>query len=71
MTPDHYFDDDPTSPSKLRELKATLRGESWWFTTDRGVFSPTRLDPGTRILIEAMVIRSVRRCSDAGGIMGR
>lgn len=70
MTPDHYFDDAPNSPSKLRELKVTLRGEAWWFTTDRGVFSPTRLDPGSRVLLEAMVIPAGAQILDAGAGYG-
>jgi len=70
MTPDHYFDDSPSSSSKLRELKAMLRGEAWWFTTDRGMFSPTRLDPGTKILIEAMVIPEGAQILDAGAGYG-
>lgn len=70
MASDHYFDESPSSPSKLRDLKATLRGEPWWFTTDRGMFSPTRLDPGSRLLIETMAIPPGAKVLDAGAGYG-
>jgi 16S rRNA (guanine1207-N2)-methyltransferase len=59
-TPDamteHYFSRQPAAPSRPVEIETTLRGRTFRFRTDRGVFSYGRLDPGTRLLIEAMEI---------------
>ena len=52
----HYFTDRPGAPSQRREVDARLRGRSWTFLTDRGVFARQGVDPGTQLLIEAMRI---------------
>jgi 16S rRNA (guanine1207-N2)-methyltransferase len=49
----HYFSETQTSPSKREELSATLLGNQLTFVTDSGMFSLKRIDPGSRLLIEA------------------
>lgn len=50
----------------MREIRATLRGKAYRFITDAGVFSRNRVDPGTRLLIEAMEIGEQDRVLDMG-----
>lgn len=47
----HYFSSDSPGPSRLREIDVVLRGRSARVSTDRGVFSGDRLDPGTAVLL--------------------
>lgn len=54
---DHYFARRPAATSRPREIHAILRGRKWTFRTDRGVFAYRGIDPGTRLLIETMVVR--------------
>jgi 16S rRNA (guanine1207-N2)-methyltransferase len=61
-----YFAGQPDAPSHRREVDARLRGRSWTFLTDRGVFAREGVDPGTRLLIEAMRIESGDRVLDLG-----
>ena len=46
----HYFTNDP-SPMITREITATVFGRELVFTTANGVFSGTRLDLGTSVLL--------------------
>lgn len=52
--PDHYFTPRPGAPSDPSPITAQLRGRSFVFTTDAGVFSKGRVDKGTRLLIDAL-----------------
>lgn len=49
--PDQYFTASPTAASKEREVRLDLPDRSLTFTTDSGVFSADRIDPGTRVLL--------------------
>jgi 16S rRNA (guanine1207-N2)-methyltransferase len=51
--PAHYFDDDPTVGSDPVDVDVSLPGCAFSLTTDRGVFSRGRLDPGTSLLLRA------------------
>lgn len=62
----HYFTDRPGAPSQRREVNARLRGRSWTFLTDRGVFARQGIDPGTQLLIEAMRIEAADDVLDLG-----
>jgi 16S rRNA (guanine1207-N2)-methyltransferase len=53
---EHYFSRQPAVSSKPIEIETVLRGRTFRFRTDRGVFSYGRLDPGTRLLIDTMEI---------------
>ena len=61
-----YFAKRPGVPSQRREVDARLRGRSWTFLTDRGVFGRESVDPGTRLLIEAMRVEAGDRVLDLG-----
>jgi len=46
-----YFEAEPVAASSPRTLVVSIDGMQLSFTTDSGVFSPGRLDPGTRLLL--------------------
>ncbi|UOE21840.1 class I SAM-dependent methyltransferase [Thermobifida halotolerans] len=50
----HYFNPDPDTPSRTATVTLLLPDLHLRLTTDRGVFSPDRVDLGTRILLETV-----------------
>jgi len=52
MPGSHYFDEVPSTPSKPGTVRIDLADLSMDVATDVGVFSRSRLDEGTRILLE-------------------
>ena len=63
-----YFEAEPAAPSSPRAVTVDIDGMRLSFTTDSGVFSPDRLDAGTRLLlVEAPPLSSTeRRVLDLG-----
>lgn len=55
-SPDHYFSSRPKSKLSLGILQVTLRGIRFEFLTASGVFSRKRLDLGTRLLVDSMIL---------------
>jgi 16S rRNA (guanine1207-N2)-methyltransferase len=53
---EHYFTQHPKSKLNLGLLRTNFRGISFQFITATGIFSRTRIDPGTRLLIESMLL---------------
>ena len=49
--PGHYFSDDPTTASRRSTVRLALPDRTLDLVTDRGVFSPDRVDPGTKLLL--------------------
>jgi 16S rRNA (guanine1207-N2)-methyltransferase len=49
---EHYFSNTPSSASNEERFSFELRGTSFLFTSDRGVFSKKEIDFGSRLLIE-------------------
>lgn len=47
----HYFSGSPTSDSRPGTVQLDLPDRSLRFRTDSGVFSPGRIDPGTKLLL--------------------
>ena len=47
----HYFDQHPTVASQPSQVEINLVDLSVTLTSDRGVFSSDRLDPGTKLLL--------------------
>ncbi|WP_017729608.1 class I SAM-dependent methyltransferase [Halalkalibacterium ligniniphilum] len=50
---EHYYTNKPTTESNERTWSFPLNGETFRFTSDRGVFSKQEVDFGSRLLIEA------------------
>lgn len=70
---EHYFTPQPRAGHRDAEFRATLRGIEFRFRTDRAVFSRERIDPGTRLLVEAMRIGRADTVLDLGcgyGVIG-
>jgi 16S rRNA G1207 methylase RsmC len=53
---EHYFAAHPKSKAKFGLIRTYLRGRPFEFLTASGVFSKRRVDLGTRLLIESMVL---------------
>ena len=49
----HYFDAQPSAPHRPGQVRVVLPDLYLSLDTDSGMFSPGRLDPGTRFLLEA------------------
>ena len=49
---DHYFSPQPSAPHRPGQVRVILPDVYLELATDAGVFSPGRLDPGTRLLLE-------------------
>lgn len=52
MSQQHYFTADPAAPHRPGSVRLVLDDVFLELSTDSGVFSPGRLDPGTRLLLE-------------------
>lgn len=62
----HYFAAYPKSEAKLGVIRTYLRGRSFEFLTATGVFSKKRVDLGTRLLIDSMVLPEKGYVLDVG-----
>jgi 16S rRNA (guanine1207-N2)-methyltransferase len=49
--PPHYFESEPATRSRRREVELVLPDVSLRLTTDRGVFALAGIDPGTKRLL--------------------
>ena len=56
----HYFDAQPTAAHRPGMVRVVLPDVYLELATDSGMFSPGRLDPGTRFLLEAAASPPVR-----------
>ena len=54
MANEHYFSGTPESELKLRTIQATIAGRAVELQTANGVFSPERIDAGTRVLLSSV-----------------
>ncbi len=70
---EHYFTAYPKSNPRFGLIRACLRGRFFEFLTASGVFSKERVDLGTNLLIESMLLPEVGRVLDVGcgyGVVG-
>ncbi|MBX7265215.1 methyltransferase [Micromonospora sp. Llam7] len=51
MTGDHYFTAEPNAAAQAREVQFSVAGRDYTLASAAGVFSATRLDPGTAVLL--------------------
>jgi 16S rRNA G1207 methylase RsmC len=63
---DHYFVPHPKSKPKFGVLSTHLRGRPFKFLTASSVFSKRRIDLGTRLLIESMILPNEGYVLDVG-----
>ena len=62
----HYYSQEPNVPLKTRMIEVVIRGERFRLITSSGVFSFGKLDRGTNLLIENMVLEKNWRVLDLG-----
>jgi 16S rRNA G1207 methylase RsmC len=70
---EHYFSSAPKSDDRFGIVRATLRGRNFEFLTSSSVFSKKRVDLGTHVLIDAMVLPEKGIVLDIGcgyGVVG-
>ena len=53
---EHYYAENPKSQPRYGLVRTCLRGKPFEFTTASSVFSIKRVDLGTRVLIESMIL---------------
>lgn len=63
---DHYYSSKPTSDHDQHLITQTLKGRSYSFISDAGVFSKKGVDFGSRLLIETMSIPRDAKVLDVG-----
>lgn len=56
QNPDQYYTENPKSQARFGLVRTCLRGRPFEFTTVTSVFSIKRVDLGTRVLIESMIL---------------
>ena len=69
----HYYSEEPNVPLKTKTIEVCIRGHCFKFITASGVFSFGKLDRGTELLIENMVLNENWRVLDLGcgyGVIG-
>lgn len=66
MAANHYFSRKPTREPHYGLIRVHLRGRLFEFVTASGVFSRKRIDLGTKILIESMVLPEKGNVLDFG-----
>ena len=69
----HYFSEKQTSKPKLKKISAVHRGRKFEFYTASGVFSKSKVDKGTELLVNSMQIKENSDVLDLGcgiGIVG-
>ncbi|MEM1515242.1 MAG: methyltransferase [Candidatus Bathyarchaeia archaeon] len=70
---EHYFTPRPTSKMEFKLISAYLRGRHFRFWASSGVFSKEHIDPGTKLLIESMILPNEGYVLDIGcgyGVVG-
>jgi 16S rRNA (guanine1207-N2)-methyltransferase len=70
---EHYFAERPKSKARYGLIRTYLRGRAFEFLTASGVFSKERIDLGTRLLIESMMLPKKGCVLDIGcgyGVVG-
>lgn len=63
---DHYYSSKPAAAHQRKTWETVLRGQSYRFISDAGVFAKEGVDFGSRTLIEAMEIASDAKVLDVG-----
>jgi 16S rRNA (guanine1207-N2)-methyltransferase len=63
---DHYYSKKPSVSSDRQTVRTPLRGKTFEFATDAGVFSKEGIDFGSRLLIETMDIAETDEVLDVG-----
>ncbi|GIP41506.1 methyltransferase [Paenibacillus sp. J31TS4] len=63
---DHYYSARPASGHDRQQIRETLRGRTFTFWTDAGVFAKKGVDFGSKLLIDTMEIPQDAKVLDVG-----
>ncbi len=63
---EHYYTPNPQSKQRPKIITATLRGRTFTFHTNSGVFSPRAVDTATQLLIEYATMKDTDTVLDLG-----
>jgi 16S rRNA G1207 methylase RsmC len=63
---EHYFSTNPKSKFQLSLISVVLKNRNFKFLTSSSVFSKKRVDPGTTLLIETMILPKEGTVLDLG-----
>ncbi|AEF96092.1 class I SAM-dependent methyltransferase [Methanotorris igneus] len=69
----HYFSEKPTSKHNVKIIEDIIRGKHLIFKTDSGIFSPNKVDKGTKLLAEEVEVDKDDDVLDVGcgyGVIG-
>ncbi len=69
----HYFSKNPKSKHNILILEDIIRGKKLIFKTDSGIFSPKKIDKGTKLLLESLDLNKNMDLLDVGcgyGVIG-
>lgn len=66
MPHEHYYSRKPASKPQYGLIQVHLRGGFFEFLTSSGVFSKKRVDLGTRLLVESMILPDAGNVLDLG-----
>jgi len=69
----HYFSEKQSSILNPKKISATIRGKKFEFYTGSGVFSKSKIDKGTELLANSMIVNNGSKVLDIGcgiGIIG-
>ena len=70
---EHYYSKHQSSLLKLKKIKQKIKGTEFEFYTSTGVFSKDKIDQGTLVLAENMIISENSKVLDIGcgiGVLG-
>jgi len=69
----HYYSEQQKSLLNLKKISQRIKGQEFEFYTASGIFSKERIDKGTLILAESMVVSKNQKVLDIGcgiGVLG-
>ena len=70
---EHYYSENPTSEFRIKKISQNINGVKFEFFTASGVFSKDKIDMGTLVLAENMIIKKNSKVLDVGcgiGVLG-
>ncbi len=70
---EHYYSERQGSPLNIKKIKQKIRNCDFEFYTSSGIFSKKKIDKGTMVLAENMIIKENSKVLDIGcgiGVLG-
>ena len=70
---EHYYSENQKSDLNLKIIKQKIKGIDFKFYTASGVFSKDKIDKGTLVLAESMIVKNNSKVLDVGcgiGVLG-